>query len=291
MIVWNAATGEVRWHHVGRGPAFLAAAFAPDGRIVAAGGTDRQLTFFEASTGQIALSLRLPGAGDVDAVAFSPDGGTLACVQPGSVYLLDQQTGTVRRRFDSGDDLHALAFAPDGSWLAFGGDGGIEVWAVGRPGKRKTLTDRHGMVNVLAFSPDGSLLASGGHGKKKQGELLIWETTGWTVQHRIACHRPSVDTLAFSPDGSRLATGGEEKSLILWELSTLKKLATLTEHVASKLGKLGLAFAPGGRLLACADAAGANEVGRVTIYDLETLPARAPVSASMSSTMSRTGKG
>ena len=66
----------------------------------------------------------------VEAVAYSPDGATIASASlDGSVMLWEPDTGSVRVRYDWGlGPVHALAFAPDGLTLAVAGDGGLVLF-------------------------------------------------------------------------------------------------------------------------------------------------------------------
>ncbi|MCE0446636.1 WD40 repeat domain-containing protein [Streptomyces tricolor] len=61
------------------------------------------------------------------------------------------------------DAVTALAFSPDGDTLATGSeDGALFLWDA-RTGKRRaTFTGHIEGINSLAFSPDGVLLAAGG---------------------------------------------------------------------------------------------------------------------------------
>ncbi|MFJ9504346.1 WD40 repeat domain-containing serine/threonine protein kinase [Streptomyces anulatus] len=100
------------------------------------------------------------------AVAFSPDGKTLATGGPGSdVRLWDVATGRLKatlanRRIEARD----LAFSPDGRSLAVTADGGVLLWNLADRRPSAILADDDtgygdDEIRELAFSPDGRLLA------------------------------------------------------------------------------------------------------------------------------------
>src|SRR5437588_2103133 len=60
------------------------------------------------------------------------------------------------------NDVRAVAFSPDGKTLASGSfDMTIKLWDVTSGTQLRTLTGHSGTVDSVAFSPDGKTLASG----------------------------------------------------------------------------------------------------------------------------------
>lgn len=137
----------------------------------------------------------------------------------------------------------ALAFAPDGKTLASANltqdrvPATIKLWDVVTAAERATLTGHVGPVLCLAFSPDGQLLASGGQGTLVQEKLRprYWHPTGdvklWdlgTGQERVALDghllgRP-VHRVAFTADGKGLAA--VSGSVKLWDANTGRERAS-----------------------------------------------------------------
>jgi WD40 repeat protein len=140
--LWSVATG----HRVGAlmnagapvsaGRAAAAAAFSPDGRILATA-VDGSIRLWDTATRQQIGMPMTAGPGPAYAVAFSPDDGTLASADgDGTARLWDvatqQEIGTPMTA--GPDPLYAVAFAPDGRTLAtVGGDGASRTWDVAFP--------------------------------------------------------------------------------------------------------------------------------------------------------------
>src|SRR5262249_2832423 len=153
---------------------------SPDGRSFLSAGSDHTVRFFSGrsrfgaaavgpQTGQAPLFLR-GNERPVWAVAFSPDGQTLASVagiwadEPGEVKLWDAVSRKGRADFKERLGVRALAFAPDGQTLATSGYDGVIRLRDTATGKetRGLGGHRNKGVSTLAFSPDGKFLASGG---------------------------------------------------------------------------------------------------------------------------------
>jgi dipeptidyl aminopeptidase/acylaminoacyl peptidase len=148
-----------------RGPRWDQARFSPDGRvIVGQTATEIDLWFWDAATGELLGSFRMPNGttvGDPRA-AFSPDSRRLAVPAGRTVQLIDVDTRTgtqVLRGHEA--NVTALAFSPDGTRLLTGSeDKTAALWDV-ESGRLLTVYRGHpATVHLVAFSPDGTRVAT-----------------------------------------------------------------------------------------------------------------------------------
>jgi WD40 repeat protein len=201
--------------------------------------------------------------GDIESVAFNPNGSTLAVVGGGGAVLLWNVAD--RHRLPSlnthtGTYLHSVAFSPNGRLLATGGlQGQIWLWdtsadrQIGSP-----LIGHSDEVDALAFSPDGRTLASGSF----DHTIRMWDiATGLEITAVPNAHPGGVSAVAFSPDGRILASGGEDGTIRLWNVFGLRELGTPLLDSSTYVNDV--AFNPDGRLLASA-----GEDDTVRIWDV-----------------------
>jgi WD40 repeat protein len=180
----------------------VAIAGAKDAVVVAAGRGNRVL-LFDGKTGEFRKALTDPDLKTADgkpadaahmslveAIAFSPDGKTLATGSFQELVLWDVETGKIRQRV-----------------------GGF--------------ADR---VVAIAYSPDGKLIATGGGAPTEDGEIKLFDAAGKPVADFKAPHSDTVFGVAFSPDGKRLATGAADKFVKVFEVPSGKLLKSFEGH-------------------------------------------------------------
>ena len=214
-----------------------------------------------------AVTLADPGGSggntEVNSVAFSPDGKTLAVADfNGDVYLWAVATGNIAATLTGpagSASVDSAAFSPDGTMLAAGnGDGNTYLWDVASHRVVATLADPNSEgVDSVAFSPDGTMLATG----DDDGSTYLWDIATGRVTATL--NDPSggggqMRAVAFSPDGKTLAAGNEDGSTYLWNVATHRLAASLADPSSSSLN--AVAFSPGGKMLATTDTDGSTSL-------------------------------
>ena len=202
-------------------------AFSRDGRRLAAPTAPRPDGRRGLGRGPRASSRHAAGiGGPVTAVAFDPDGRSLATATVGRaearpiVTLWDLASGRPIRTFETGPhQVQALAFSGDGRKLvAAGGKKGGPSWVTAwdaETGAVLGTLDGVGLVMSLAFHPDGARLAVADYGESK---VHLWDLAAGT---RITRPGPNdVSCVEFTPDGKRLAALGYDGHVHLADART-----------------------------------------------------------------------
>jgi WD40 repeat protein/serine/threonine protein kinase len=156
-----------------------------------------------------------PAGAPVDAVAFSPDGNTIASGDKrGKVTVRDTNTGAVRFEVPHGQYVFAVAFSPDGRQLATASsDKTIQILDAADGKLINTLNGHTEGVLSVRFSPDGAQLVSGAY----DNTARIWDVVTGTELQTLKGHNGWVWAAEFSPDGKRIVTAGQDGKAIIWQ--------------------------------------------------------------------------
>jgi WD40 repeat protein len=207
--------------------------------------------------------------GPTRAVAFSPDGLTLATAGDGQHIQFWSAAGAPVGAIDCKSPVIALSWVGGDRILSTCADHTAVVWdvatrwslerTIGSADSDSPLSDR---VNALAFDPGGRILATGSGEPSRGGQIKLWDLdSGGTLVHDFKdVHSDAVLCLSFARDGRRLASGAADrfvKVLNVVERRAILSLEGHTHHV------LGVSFKADGRTLA---SVGAD--GQIKLWDL-----------------------
>jgi len=225
-------------------------AFSPDGRQLALWREEEdRLRILDLTTGRECSTFDLGPLNDLSAMAFTPDGETLAFgARDRKVRLWHLRTSRNPEILHghAPKEAWSVAFAPDGRTLASAGDDHcIRLWDMATGREVATLRGHHALVTSLAFAPDGRTLASGSFDLATP--VILWDVATRSQRSVLRGHTRTVRALAFSPDSRTLASDGNDDTVMIWDTNDGRRTATISQPP----GNVNcLAFSPNGRSLA-----------------------------------------
>jgi WD40 repeat protein len=196
--------------------------------LLAAGDAGGSVTIWD-------LRLHVPrsvcrGSAEVLALAFRPDGMTLASTGQGSVKLWDLATGRLLLELPGSRYTWPLAFSSDGKHLAVGKHGGfhsprgLDVWELEDGRGLEEWRGLLGLVNQVIFSPDGRWVA----GLSNDWKVAVWDRKGGHLRHVLEVpvgFHPDNAGLAFDADGRRLAVSAGVRAA-MWDVDSGRRIKT-----------------------------------------------------------------
>jgi WD40 repeat protein len=195
----------------------------------------------------------LPHPAGVSAIAWSPDGRTLATACWGQpTRLWDLASGKPRGQTIKHEEqwpgrpfnpvnTTGLAFSPDGKTLLTVGHSKVGVWNVETGQRVAELDHIPALVTSVAFAPDSHTILTG----TTHGKAHLWDTSGKQLGNPLS-HPGWIEAVAIAPDGRFFATGSKEGRIVVWDAASRRPMPVNLVHPG---GVAALAFGTDGRLL------------------------------------------
>ncbi len=222
------STGE----YIATGDAGETVAFSPDGKEVAAFGSDDPLERWTLPQGK-----PLPGGWGgsrsknrnerfpAGAMAYSPDGKTITLcygVDTGKGFvphllLWDRKTGKLRQTLVADFKFAyptVLAYSPDGNVIAGNYGPVLGVVDVKTGAKVAALKPGKKHFKGLAFTPNGKRLIA----VNTDATARVYETATWTETTGYEWKIGKLTAVAVAPDGLRAACGSHLGRVVVWDL-------------------------------------------------------------------------
>jgi WD40 repeat protein len=194
--IWSAISGKIL--RKCSGPAEknrwipFSLAWSPDGRFIAAGGSDEQRKKWKL---------------DLTATDYQ------------SIQLWDADTGRLLRTFGAAPWSNQVAWSPDGRYIASAEPNHVvNIWEAATGQRVGRYAGHTEAVRTVAWSPDGSMIASGGNDCTVH--LWIWNPRTHIADLSFVYrgHTHTVLTLAWSPEGACIASAGADKTVQVWRV-------------------------------------------------------------------------
>lgn len=194
-----------------------AAAFSPDGQLLAWGGEGAPVTVWHAPSRQLQCRSAEAAASPVTALRFAADGKSLASTDyRGTTIVRDAQTCRKDSALASGLGGMVAAVSADLSRTAVTDPGFPEVGLADliAGSTRKAEIPQADFLLAADFDPRAETLALGTRG----AEIILWDPAGNKTRRTLRGHTADVTSVAFDRSGRWLASGSIHGEVILWNL-------------------------------------------------------------------------
>lgn len=208
--------------------------FSPDGQFIATSDDSGGVRVWNVSSGQLVRSFA--NSTGVFAIAYCPDGQTIACGSYG-VVIRDVSSGSVVASWSENGSVMDLVFTPDGRTLVVATSEGIISWR--DPSTGALLETQSIAGRMFKFSANAQYLAKFG-----LGNIVVMKTSNWTLVGTVAA---STVSAVVSNDGTVLTFSNSQGGSSVFDLRKGALVKSLTTGSFAKIGSSqdGLTIASG----------------------------------------------
>ncbi len=201
------------------------------------------------------VSVRIGHSEEVSAVAFSPDGKTVAtCGGEDALKLWNSTTGELLRtlRDEEVEEpvcLRAMSFSGDGQKILTGGDFlTLRVWSVttGRvlDWRGGDILDPPVFTEGLTYFAEWESDESDSDDDKKDPDARIFQSVTWKKLHTLKGFRQNIRALAFAPNINRFAIVDGDGRGLIWD-PVRRRFSTRIDDFEGKIHSIS--YSPDGK--------------------------------------------
>ncbi|HWD39900.1 MAG TPA: hypothetical protein VG944_13715 [Fimbriimonas sp.] len=212
-------------------PAY-AAAWSPDGKLVATGDESGRVWIENALTGAAVRGYRTHTKG-VEKLSFNSFGNLLISTGKDdqvNVYdLTDPKPKEARHILGHGQNFYGATFDPHSTRFFTVGmlGGGMREYDAMTGNVCHFLPDPDGQgIWDVCYSASGTREVSAG----RDGNAIVWDSKSCKKINSLKGHQDWVVTAAISPNGRYAATGSTDRTVKVWDLQTFGKVADIQQQ-------------------------------------------------------------
>jgi WD40 repeat protein len=149
------------------------------------------------------------------------DGHVWVGHQDGLITVIDQQAQAIKKRIKSGEtNIRCFCPLPNAEMAIGSSDGYIRIFKADFLLHKAWLAHTNSVFSIVYHSE--GLFSVG-----RDAHIRKWNLTGEALLEGVPAHIYSINTVVVSPDGQYLATGSMDKTIKIWDTTSLKLLKVL----------------------------------------------------------------
>jgi len=242
ILLWDSASGEMKFRLVGHHGSIGTASFSPDEKNILTSSGDGTMRIWNVETGECEKVINgikhtvtidrqeLVDYYSINSAYYSPKGDKVLfiCWDIHRATILDVCSGKIEKSITDPLIGPNASFDPSGKFFVtdFYQDKSLSIWDTENLCRIKNLTGHRGIIHSIKFSPDGKLIVSASSDKS----IRIWDVAVGDTIRILRGHSGPVYDASFSNDGKTIVSASEDRTVRLWDVETGECIHIYTGH-------------------------------------------------------------